>query len=90
MNIDKKERWCEELRSGKYRQTTGRYMSTMPTGEHCFCTLGLLLHVFNLTPNISFLHEFNIPEIKRTEIIYLNDIRRFTFDEMATWIWENL
>lgn len=43
----KVKEYIKELRSGKYKQSTGQLSEINPSGERCYCALGVLQVMYN-------------------------------------------
>ncbi len=95
-----KRPWIEALRSGKYQQ--GRRTLCW---DNMYCCLGVLAEISGFLQKASLNHKTcygysdTLPEnIARKfgiynimcELIILNDHKKWTFDQIADWIEENL
>ena len=89
MNKELKNRWIENLRSGKYHQTTGQ-LSDYKKDNH-YCCLGVLYYksqeIFNADLDI----ENSIGVISAYDtLVHMNDYENKSFDQIADWIEINL
>jgi len=88
-----KQRWIEALRSGKYKQCTGR----LRIGDR-FCALGVLYHVagvpslyggFDVYGRIEARDAAGIDNDVANNIEVLNDRSRLSLSAIADWIEAN-
>lgn len=80
MNKKLKRRWVAALRSGEYKQITGRVCN-----EHGYCAYGILTHVV-----LSNAVSARIPEKAISTIVSMNDCGGRSFAQIADWIEVNL
>lgn len=98
MNQEIKAKWLTELRSGKYKQTTGRLLSH----SNGYCCLGVLAKSADQTDEsileICTLEDLD-PEIVdlidlsyeiQVKLASMNDIERKSFEEIADYIEKEL
>lgn len=97
MNNKIKKLWIQNLRSKTYTQTYDEFKKT----ARCYCTLGILYNLYFKTKkkrwNISNMADIRkirewsgITIQQENTIIYLNDHKRYTFNQMAEYIHNNL
>lgn len=87
MNPEKKQKWLEGLRSGKFHQIFGLYSIS----DNDCCALGVNLAVnHNLIKRRDFFYDDGISEIERIKIARMNDEDKKSFNEIADWIEANL
>jgi hypothetical protein len=103
VDAELKEKWLKALRSGQYRQGTGR----LRTADDCYCALGVLCdtsgkgrwvvdeagcRMYKTDDWTAYVLPSPdlIDEDQRDEIILLNDGEGKSFAEIADWIEENV
>jgi hypothetical protein len=91
MDKTTKDKWLEELRSGKHARITG----TLEAGG-AYCPLGLLAvaagrplrdETGDSDPTYEWMYGVLSPIIPQ-DIWYLNDLKDYTFEQTADWIEE--
>lgn len=102
MKADVKEAWIKALESGDYTQCKGQLRKM--NGEASYCCLGVLCDIQedlswgegNTMDYLSgvltreLLSRFGLDDIEQDHLTQMNDSRRATFPEIASWIKENL
>ena len=76
---ENKEKWVESLRSGKFKQSRGKFKDN---GE--YCALGVYYNIFKADKDDLFSTPLYF------QIILLNDIKNYSFNEIADWVEENV
>lgn len=95
-----KEDWITALRSGEYKQGTGRLITTDNSGSIAYCCLGVLKKITNTsTPSNKFLKTRESYSLESYELLpgetqYLlsefNDKEGKDFNQIAEWISKNI
>lgn len=103
MNSEIKKKWVEALRSGLYKQGTGRLRC-----NDNYCCLGVLCDItdkskwrmteYNFYYGSQFCHsaypsetkKFGLSKSEVEHLIYLNDAENRDFNQIANYIEENL
>ena len=102
MHSKYKSQWLTDLRSGKYKQVTG----VLRSHDNKFCCLGVLIdkdEVWvkwrsqyetqtgeNTSLSIEYLNRYGLTINEMDKLITLNDVSRYTFEEIADWIELNI
>lgn len=86
MNHKIKRKWVAALRSGEYKQCRGVVARYHFGGGAEYCAYGVLTHK---------VAEFDGPDIELSavdlsKIVYMNDVQRLSFNEIADHIEQNL
>lgn len=95
MDPEIKAKWVAALRSGEYKQTRGMLKKEGPDGPS-FCCLGVLADVIGEGEVPPGYAELNYrggqapPTWAQSDLVRLNDGRRWTFNQIADYIEERL
>jgi hypothetical protein len=73
MNSDLRQRWIDALRSGNYRQIFG----WTNDGANGRCAIGVLQEIT---------WPLSLTEKEFAHVVNLNDVNRWTFDAIASWL----
>jgi hypothetical protein len=93
MNLEERDFWCKNLKSGEYPQEHGSMHNRDKTA---FCCLGVAREIFprytqvETTTGTSWFTHMGLTEDIVTDLINLNDGVRWTFPQIAGWIEQNV
>lgn len=102
MDKKAKAKWIKALRSGKFKQTTGKLYRKEPPHSWCepsgYCCLGVLKEtVTGKNPGTRAERldrplrvRLGITSTQEKDLIAMNDDHKFSFRRIATWIEKNL
>lgn len=87
-----RDKWIKALRSGRYKQTTGRLRKKI-NGKYRYCCLGVLCKINRLNFRTCTIkghiadkiatEKFGLSYKEQTRLSTLNDIDRLTFKQIA-------
>lgn len=85
------EKWVKALRSGEYKLGRGAYYNKE---TNCYCGLGISALIAECTPLYGSIklngNEWPIDFKLKNEIIHLNDDLKYTFEQQADWLEQNV